>query len=342
MNTFPIRYIQLDVMQPTRESSTPIRFALAAFFGLLFSTFNSHGQPSTARDSSVFGVFVGSTLVGELLAQRLNIPTNIEPPLRWQLTLHQDAKSQSPTSYKLRCDYALSANASDKSHVEKSGTWKQAKGTKFNPNATVLELDGLVSLFKVDWNLLHVLNADGGLMMGDGGYSFTLNRTTAAEQPQPPPPAGTPSISYRIAPPATGPTVFGVFEGRTPCLGIARELNRTLDAHRMKAKWRVTLLQNPETKAPTIYKVEGSFYRGDLREGNWSIVRGPETDPTTIIYRLEPASGEPALLLVKGDDNVLFFADQKGRPLVGHADFSYTLNRKSIPVEAAASTAASR
>ena len=30
---------------------------------------------------------------------------------------------------------------------------------------------------------------------------------------------------------------------------------------------------------------------------------------------------------MKGGDNVLFFLDQNRTPLIGHAEFSYTLNR---------------
>jgi len=304
-----------------------MKLTVAVLLGLLLLGGNCDGQSHT-DGLVVVGVFVGSTPNNETISRRLNTPTHIEPPVHWELTLYRDAKNQSPTSYKLRCDYAASTNVGKQSQIERTGLCKLTKGTKFKPNATVLELDGLVSLFKVDENLLHFLDAEGGLMVGDGGFSFTLNRTTAAESPQQPPPANAPSVSYKLSPQSTGPTVYGVFEGRTPCMGIARELGITLDAHRMKCKWRVTLLQNPETKSPTTYKVEGSFYRGDLREGNWSIVRGPDTDSLATVYRLEPARGENALLLLKGDDNVLFFADQKSKPLVGHAEFSYTLNRK--------------
>jgi hypothetical protein len=38
---------------------------------------------------------------------------------------------------------------------------------------------------------------------------------------------------------------------------------------------------------------------------------------------------EPALLLLKADDNILFLLDQNREPMVGHAEFSYTLNRVS-------------
>jgi len=42
---------------------------------------------------------------------------------------------------------------------------------------------------------------------------------------------------------------------------------------------------------------------------------------------LNPTPTEAALLLLKADDNILFFLNQNREPMVGHADFSYTLNR---------------
>jgi len=43
---------------------------------------------------------------------------------------------------------------------------------------------------------------------------------------------------------------------------------------------------------------------------------------------LAPAGSEASLLLMKGDDHVLFFMDRNLQPLTAHADFSYTLNRR--------------
>jgi hypothetical protein len=192
----------------------------------------------------------------------------------------------------------------------------------------VYELEGAVSLFKVDQNLLHVLNRDRSLMVGTSGWSYTLNRTEASEKPAPPATADLPDRT--ISPVATGPAVFGVFEGRSPSVGIARELKIVADAD-AKAKWRVTLYQNTETQAPTTYKVESSLHRQGAREGKWAIVRGTDSDPQAIVYRLDPTETEAALFLLKGDDNVLFFLNQDRKPLVGHADFSYTLNRRSPP-----------
>jgi hypothetical protein len=70
-----------------------------------------------------------------------------------------------------------------------------------------------------------------------------------------------------------------------------------------------------------------ALFRQNVREGTWSITRGAATDPNATVYRLAPTQTEPALLLMKGADNVLFFLNQKQEPMVGHAEFSYTLNR---------------
>jgi len=59
-------------------------------------------------------------------------------------------------------------------------------------------------------------------------------------------------------------------------------------------------------------------------------MKGTVNDPSATIYRLEPdstASNQPILLL-KADDNILFFIDGDGRMMVGNNYASYTLNRK--------------
>src|SRR5262249_44262410 len=136
------------------------------------------------------------------------------------------------------------------------------------------------------------------------------------------------SESYKLSPLATGPDVFGVFEGRTAAQGIARDLNIKTDANRNKLKWRVTLYQDPKTKAPTKYKVESSLHREGgvgVREGTWSVVQGERGAE----YHLAATKTEAALLFLRGDDDVLFFLGQDRKPKVGNAEFSYTLNRRA-------------
>jgi hypothetical protein len=164
------------------------------------------------------------------------------------------------------------------------------------------------------------------LMVGTGGWSYSLNRADRAEKP------GdknrvTDRPAYKISPMATGPTVFGVFEGRSPCRGISRHLRRVEDDGCLKAKWRLTLHHDPQTLAPTTYKVEGTLYWQGAREGTWTKLRGTKPDSNAILYRLEASQSEPPLLFLQGDKNVLFFVDENHNPLIGHDEFSYTLNR---------------
>jgi len=313
--------------------ANPARTTLLA---LAVAAIGFNQQLACATNASVFGVFVGSSPCGEPIRQLLRLPSSAECELiQWQLTLYQEPKTLAPSRYELRCEYGLTKAghpglAKGIKTLQQQGTWGFGKGTKSNPDALVADLLGAFPLIQVDSNILHVLNPDRSLMVGNGGWSFTLNRTEHAEKSVTPAMARSqPSMSYQISPLATGPSVFGVFEGRTPAQGIARELKIPMHAGGNKAKWRVTLYQNPETHAPTTYKVEGSLYRKGARAGDWSIVRGHRNDPHAMIYRLAATNDEPPLLLLKGDDNVLFFLDQNSNLLVGHEEFSYTLNRKS-------------
>jgi hypothetical protein len=287
-------------------------------------------------DAAVFGVFAGSTPCDDSIRALLQIPADVEAHLiQWKLTLRQEPKTFAPAGYELHCQYGITVSGQtglEKSAktVDRKGRWKMTKGA--NPDAVVCELDGGPSFLKVDSNVLHVLNRDRSLMVGGTGWSYTLYRTEASEArvdaslAAAQPPEG----SYTLAPVATGPKVFGVFGGRSPCQGIARELKINGVAGRARVKWRVTLYQNPETGAPTTYEVRNSLLRETGREGNWTILRGTASDPQAIIYRLEATKTEAALFLLKGDDNVLFFLDKSLKPLVGNADLSYTLNRKRV------------
>jgi hypothetical protein len=292
-------------------------------------------------DPSPVAVFVGSTPCGKPIRTLLRIPQEARADvIQWKLSLYEDDETHAPKRYALQCEYGPAAAGSpgiDKpTRLRREGEWVLGRGTKSDAAAAVYEFreprgGGSIALVKVNDHLLHVLSAERSLLNGEAGWSYTLNREDVAEA------RGDlalalrrPSMSFRISPPASGESVFGVFEGRTPCHGIARVLKvpEAKDAGCLKVKWRVTLYQDPHSGSPTTYKVEGSLHRGAARQGKWTIVRGTALDPRATVYRLEPANGEAALNLRRGDENVLFFLDETDRPLVGSADFSYTLNRR--------------
>lgn len=302
---------------------------LAFVFGIPAVSAEAIGASSSAQ------VFCGSSPCDEPIRQILGISSNGVPELiEWKLTLHRDPKTLAPTRYELRCNYGTTAPnnpgiAAPAKALERQGAWKITKGTKASPDGIAYDLQGAFSVYQINSNVLQILNPDRTLMIGNGGWSYTLNSTVHSEKPVDAELARTvPDMSYQILPLATGPTVFGVFEGRSPAHGIARELKIPLHPAATKAKWRVTLYQDPDTQEPTTYKIEGTLFRPKAREGKWTIQRGNINDPKATIYQLSSIT-EPALHLLKGDDNVIFFLDQNRMPMVGHCEFSYTLNRRT-------------
>lgn len=121
-----------------------------------------------------------------------------------------------------------------------------------------------------------------------------------------------------------------VYEGRTPCTAIARELNLPANAECFKLKWLLTLYQDPQTFKPTRYQLKRTFHRQSVIEGTWTVVKCASTDPNAIVYLLDKGKPGYTLYLMKGDDNVLFFLDAKRDLLVGNDLFSYTLNRRKL------------
>lgn len=126
---------------------------------------------------------------------------------------------------------------------------------------------------------------------------------------------------------ASGPSVVGIFEGRGACQELAKELGISVSPDCFKTKWSLTLYQDSTTKRPTIYELDGSFYRTNPRNGTWQIFKGTQADPQATVFQLNSDKPNETIYLLKGDDNVLFFLDKNKNFLVGTEFCSYTLNR---------------
>lgn len=323
-------------MRPLRVLALILSIAGALSIAGVHARAATDDADGTRRVPSSSPTFVGSTPCGETVRGWLAIAPDAPCDLiEWKLRLQASSKLvPAPWAYELRYEYGATRQGRPgigrgARAVTRRGTWQHGRGDGSDPDALVYSLDNGLSLVAIDAQVLHVLDSDGTLMVGNGGWSYTLNRADSLEtndrrlfersQPE---------RSYPISELASGPTVFGVFEGRSPCQRIARQLEVVVQPSCQKAKWRVTLFQDPDTRAPAAYKVEGSLQLLGARHGAWSMARGTPLDPDAVVYRLAPGAGEQPLWLLKGDDNVLFFLDATLRPLVGHAGFSYTLNRR--------------
>jgi hypothetical protein len=300
----------------------------------------AHDATVAVAQNSVGAEFVGSTLGEPLVREFLGGLASNAPchSITWQLALSTNQNSRRPSTFDLAVLYRIPTRhntnqSEDGPKVKIRGTWEIVKDAESRASTVIYRIhaeqpERSLSFVQVSENLLHLLNPDGSLAVGDGGWSYTLNRAARSEKlVDASLVMSAPDMSYNISSLATGPEVFAVFEGRSPCHGIARELKLPQHAGCSKVKWRVTLFQDPQTSAPATYKVEGSLFRRAAREGTWTLSRGSATEPNAIIYQLNATQTQPALFLLKGDDNVLFILDQNRVPMVGHQEFSYTLNR---------------
>jgi hypothetical protein len=287
----------------------------------------------TVANAAVSGVFEGTSPGVTHARPFLKIPlTDKCDFIKWKLTLLQDDKTKTPATFRLEQEYGFYVdNRTDKTLGQAviEGRWEITKGIPSKPDAVVYRLySGPHSIYfvQLDHHLLHFLDADKKPAVGNGGQSFTLSRTGKIIPP----------MSIYQALQASTSLTSGIkdsvliYEGRTPCTAIARELNLPANAECFKLKWLLTLYQDPQTFRPTRYQLKRTLHRQSIIEGTWTVVKGTAADPQALVYLIDPGKPGYTFYLMKGDDNVLFFLDKERNLLVGNNLFSYTLNRRKL------------
>lgn len=305
------------------------------FLAALLTTLAAMAAPCFAGENEPgvhWGKFIGSSPREKEVMKFLGVSESKDVDCTWTLELFEDAK-HTPTTYRLFGEYGTYSYQRPKNEQKREAKVKEGKWSfgkyALAPQLRTIELEGGQKLLEVGKNVLHFLGDKDQLVIGNGGYSYSLCRADAAEKPgdwnlgwaKP-----ESEVTYKIGPLATGPGVYAVFEGRTPYKGIAAQLKLPWDEGCIKAKWRLTLLQDEKTKAPTEYKIEGTLFKATPRTGKWKLEKGENGNWSKII--LEPTKTQPELVLLTLDENVLFLTDESGQPRAGHFEFSYTMNRK--------------
>ncbi|MBO9151747.1 hypothetical protein ACFOTA_05980 [Chitinophaga sp. GCM10012297] len=147
---------------------------------LLFITAQSCSQNHQPDDAAA--VYAASTPCSQGTRPLPGMDAEIGCELmKWKLVLHEH-------TFELHCEYGMT-KASTKGFskgksLDLSGSWTIQKGTPAHPQATVYQLkDGKthknISFIRLSNELLHLLDADGHLMIGNGGWSYTLSKVTA-------------------------------------------------------------------------------------------------------------------------------------------------------------------
>jgi hypothetical protein len=146
------------------------------------------GAAGSTGDTAVLGVFVASSPCDAAIRPHSGIPLQVNCELiQWQLTLFQHPQTKRPTRYKLKWAYGMSQPNTTGlkgggTKRERTGNWVMGKGSQADPAAEVLLLDPdkpttSIALLKLEDRLLHVLDDERALMIGNGAWSYTLNRS---------------------------------------------------------------------------------------------------------------------------------------------------------------------
>ncbi len=219
--------------------------------------------------------------------------------IRWKLTL-------TDLAFRLECNYGI---GKPNTNGFNNGGKKVAftGSVKRETNKYILQhKNRLLKLAELNTNLLHILNEDNSLLIGSAGWSYAINNITPFPSPQ------SKLASKQI--------IFKdsmAFQGRTPC-GVPGIIPPGKTCY--KLKWYLVFYElNTYRILGTGYRVEGG------KKGTWKTISNKEGKA---VYQLNDENGNPFIYLLKLDDGVLIFLDEKENLLVGDLDFSYTLNRK--------------
>ena len=313
-----------------------VTFLLTLGFGIT----NSCSQSAITKNLSTYGVFEASTPCNDESRKLLATPQDAKCEfMKWKLTLFQDSKTSTPSTFHLTCVYGLAKQASrdfldGAKTTELKGKCTIRKGIGQNQNTVIFTLTSDNSLISLSFiqpgpNLLHLLNKEDHLMIGNGAWSYTLNRV------DPIPVAANAFIpqATSIIETDTDSATVGAFEGRTPCGSSLREINNITADGCQIIKCRLILSQDIKTHSPTTFQLQTIYVgKGDTRytnTGKWIVTKGTKNDPSAIVYRLQPDSIKPhePIILLKADRNILFFLNKNGEFMIGNNYCSYTLNR---------------
>jgi hypothetical protein len=214
----------------------------------------------------------------------------------WSLVLHQDLQTGIPTTYRLKSAYGLPKQGTNDligggTPIVMKGKWMMTTGTRDDREAVIYQMNigdsqTALSFLKLNDDLLHVLNSERALLVGNGAWSYILNRMdnqNLAQLNEMPGSVADPPSRPPVPPTPEGSSVLGVYEGRTPCHELVLEFTQIEPFPGcMKIKWRLILYQDA-TGAPDTFLYYGT---STFREGSWAIVHGMDGDPDAVIYQL--------------------------------------------------------
>lgn len=301
----------------------------AIFIAFMIAGFNSCAAKTKDATSDI--TLVASTPGEEQITSPLGIPADIKVDfIRWNLVLK--GSHSSSHSFQLDINYGKAQpntlgfmNGGEKRSIQGEFSITNEKsainGEVYHLKSTAMP--GEILLIKLNENIFHLLTPKKELMVGNGGWSYTLNRKEPLTGPSMIRPV------FKVLQLATADTARQIIlSGRTPCLDMAHEKKLTVAADCFKLKWKLILNKDPKTLKPTTYRLHRTNSRESDLTGKWSIVEGIPSNRDVIIYQLDPDKPEQTISLYLADVNIALFLKKNNELFIGNENFSYTLNRE--------------
>ena len=269
-------------------------------------------------------ILIGSTPGDEPIKTMLIIPNETKVDfIRWNLVLDNKKAFVLDIAYGESKPNSLDFKSAGKQTIK--GTYLIVKNQEENRFQEIYQLKSndlpeIISIAKISENLFHILTAQNKLMIGNGGWSYSLNRKVPVDR-------GEILVS---SPMPDDKSLQLVFEGRTPCQEIATahpEMNAGPSC--FKIKWRLILKRDSITHEPTTCTIR-NIVNNQPRDvtGWWTIIKGTATNAEAIIYNVQADNLAEPILFLLGDENVLFFLNKDNNPFIGNEDFSFTMNKR--------------
>jgi hypothetical protein len=256
-------------------------------------------------------VYIGSTPANDITRSFLSIPLSDSVDfIKWHLVINSN-------HYHLKCIYGI-AKPGTAGFINGGKEIDLFGDIKSEVNRyTLHNQDKKISFFKLNDNLLHLLNPDKTLAAGTSGWSYTLS----AEKPLIGAAGNVNKDEFIL-------NDSMIFYGRSPCRELENIRGLQLAGDCQRLKWLVTLYADSKTKQPTMFLMRGTAFEGRAaKTGKWSIIN---TNNGGQLYKLDLGKSEGSVYFLRPDENVLTFASANGALLVGNDVFSYTLNKKSL------------
>lgn len=285
---------------------------------------------SFASGKNDITVFVGCTPGDELIKSQLGIPNEMTIDfIKWDLALDKLNRN----TFVLNIVYGESQpntvgfkeGGQKKSYQGEYRIFKDNNSEIYQLKSSGFQTE--IALLKLNADLFHLLTPQNQLMIGNGGWSYTLNNKT-------------PDNNNYLLPTLKNSTsvlkdtsLQVIYDGRTPCQDFAAENNLTVNQSCFKLKWKLILNRDPKTLQPTTYTLKRTSSRESHIIGNWTIVKGITSNPDAIIFKLDPDKPNQTISLFVGDESVLFFLHKDNSLFIGNDNFSFTLNKRHNPTK---------